>query len=97
MFLTAHLSNTRDFICWQVAKYVPLLPDLSIAVLSDISKLDCTGQKVDNLRNRWAYIAVFGLIFLSGRAMQLRNIALFSQFIARIFLNRYKKSRNRQN
>ena len=27
-----------------------------------LAKLDCTGQKVDNLRNRWAYIAVFGLI-----------------------------------
>ena len=25
---------------------------------SDISKLDCTGQKVDNLRNRWAHFKV---------------------------------------
>ena len=38
-------------------------PSGQLASLSDISKLDCTGQKVDNLRNRWAYIAVFGLIF----------------------------------
>ena len=29
---------------------------------SDISKLDCTGLKIDPFRNRWAYIAVFGLI-----------------------------------
>ena len=44
---------------WEVvAKYVPVSPDLSLAVLSDISKLDCTGQKVDNLCNRWAYIAM---------------------------------------
>ena len=28
---------------------------------SDISKLDCTGLKVDPFRNRWPYIAVFGL------------------------------------
>ena len=51
-----------------------------LAVLSDISKLDCTGQKVDNLRNRWAYIAEFRLT--------LKWIALhcaFLQFIARIF------------
>ena len=29
---------------------------VQLALRSDISKLDCTGQKVDNLRNRWAYI-----------------------------------------
>ena len=43
-------------------KYTPLSADVSLAVLSDISELDCTEQKVDNLRNRWAYIDVFGLI-----------------------------------
>ena len=37
-------------------------PSTQLALRSDISKLDCAGQKVDNLRNRWAYIAVFGLI-----------------------------------
>ena len=37
-------------------------PSTRLAVVRDISKLDCTEQKVDNLRNRWVYIAVFGLI-----------------------------------
>ena len=37
-------------------------PSTRLALRSDISKLDCTGQKVNNLRNRWAYIAVYGLI-----------------------------------
>ena len=37
-------------------------PSTQLASRSDISKLDFTEQKVDNLRNRWAYIAVFGLI-----------------------------------
>ena len=33
-----------------------------LALRSDISKLYCTGLKIDPFRNRWAYIAVFGLI-----------------------------------
>ena len=33
-----------------------LSADQSLALLGDISKLDCTGQKVNRLRNRWAYI-----------------------------------------
>ena len=33
-----------------------------LALHSDISKLDCTGLKIDPFRNRWAYIAVLGLI-----------------------------------
>ena len=33
-----------------------------LALLSDISKLDCTGLKIDPFCNRWAYIAVFWLI-----------------------------------
>ena len=36
---------------------------LSLAVVRDISKLDWTGQKVNRLRNRWAYINVFGFIW----------------------------------
>ena len=36
---------------------------LSLVVVRDISKLDCTGQKVNRLCNRWAYINVFGLIW----------------------------------
>ena len=46
----------------EVVKYIPLSADVSLAVLSNISKLDCTEQKVNNLPNRWAYIDVFGLI-----------------------------------
>ena len=38
------------------------LPAAELALRSDISKLDSTGQKVDDLCNRWAYIAVFLLI-----------------------------------
>ena len=33
-----------------------------LALPSDNSKVGFTGLKVDNLHNRWAYIAVFGLI-----------------------------------
>ena len=36
-------------------------PSAKLALRSDISKLDCTGQKVDN-HSCVAYIAVFGLI-----------------------------------
>ena len=37
-------------------------PASQLALLSNNSKVDSTGQKIDNLRNRWAYIAVFLLI-----------------------------------
>ena len=47
----------------EVAQYLLLSADRSLALLGDISKLDCTGQKVNRLRNRWAYIVVFGLIW----------------------------------
>ena len=55
-------SITHEHSWREVAQYVLLSADLSLASLSDISKLDCKGEKVDNLRNYWAYIAVFGLI-----------------------------------
>ena len=55
-------SVTHETSTMEIAQYVLLSADLSLATLSDISTLDCTGQKVDNLRNYWAYIAVFGLI-----------------------------------
>ena len=38
------------------------LQSAELALRSDISKLDCTGLKIDPFRNRRAYIAVFGLI-----------------------------------
>ena len=57
-----HTSVTHKTSWGQVAKYVPHLPAAELALRSNISKLDSTEQKVDNLRNRWAYIAVFGLI-----------------------------------
>ena len=47
----------------EVAQYVLLSADQSLDLLGDISKLDCTGQKVNRLRNRWAYIVVLGLIW----------------------------------
>ena len=53
---------THETSSAEVAQYVLLSADRSLALLSDISKLDCTGQKVNRLRNRWAYIVVFGLI-----------------------------------
>ena len=55
-------SVTHETSGRELAQYVHLSADLSLTSLSDISKCDCTGQKVDNLRNYWAYIAVFGLI-----------------------------------
>ena len=58
---TAHLSNTRDFVGTGCEICTPL-PAAELALRSNISKHDSTEQKVDNLRNRWAYIAVFGLI-----------------------------------
>ena len=66
-------------------------PSTRLALRSDISKLDCTGQKVDNLRNLWAYIAVFGLI-LKWKSQAIALHCPFLQFLARIFLNRCKKS-----
>ena len=56
------ISVTHETSRREVVQYVLLSADLSLASLSDISKLDCTGQKVDNLRNYWAYLAMFGLI-----------------------------------
>ena len=58
-----HQTSVTQETSWrEVAQYVLLSADLSLASLSDISKHDCTEQKVDLFRNRWAYIAVFGLI-----------------------------------
>ena len=65
-------------------------PSTQLALSSDISKLDCTGQKVDNLRNRWAYIAVFGLV-LKFKSHAIARHCAFLQFIARIF-QKVKKS-----
>ena len=58
---TAHLGNTRDFM-GTVCEICTPLPAAELALRINISKLDCTEQKVDNLRNHWAYLAVFGLI-----------------------------------
>ena len=66
-------------------------PSTQLASRSDISKLDCTGQKVDNLRNRWAYIAVFELI-LKWKSQAIASHCAFLQLIARIFLNQCKMS-----
>ena len=55
-------SVTHETSSREVVQYVLLSADRSLALLGDISKLDCTGQKVNRLRNRWAYINVFGLI-----------------------------------
>ena len=61
--IQGHQTSVTHETSWrEVAKYVLLSADLSLASLSDISKLDWTGQKVDNLSNYWAYVAVFGLI-----------------------------------
>ena len=61
--LVPDLSNKRDFMSRACAIYVLLSADRSLALLGDISELDCTEQKVNRLRNRWAYIVVFGLIW----------------------------------
>ena len=58
---TPLFSNTRNFMREGAVLCAPS-PSTQLALCSDISKLDCTVQKVDNLHNRWAYIAVFGLI-----------------------------------
>ena len=95
-FTRTPTSVTHETSWREVAQYVLLSADLSLASLSDISKLDCTGQKVDNLRNYWAYIAVFGLI-LKWKSHAIAQHCAFSQFIDRIFLNRCKDSKNHQN
>ena len=62
--LVPDLSNTRDFMSRACAICAPLSwSELGAALLGDISELDCTGQKVNRLRNCWAYINVFGLIW----------------------------------
>ena len=59
--VVAKVSNNRDLTVRGCKICTPPLAS-QLAFLSNNSKVDCTGQKVDNLRNRWAYIAVFGLI-----------------------------------
>ena len=58
----------------------------SLYLHSDISKLDCTGLKIDPFRNRWAYIAVFGLI-LKWKSHAIASQKDILTFIARIFVN----------
>ena len=59
--VVAKVSNNRDLTEWGCKICTPP-PASQLASLSINSKVDWTGQKVDNLRNRWTYIAVFGLI-----------------------------------
>ena len=58
---TQHSSVTPAFTGVGCVLCSPL-QSAELALRSDISKLDCTGLKIDPFRNRWAYIAVFGLI-----------------------------------
>ena len=58
---TQHLSITPAFTGVGCVLCSPP-QSAELALRSDISKLDCTGLKIDPFRNRWAYIAVFGLI-----------------------------------
>ena len=55
-------SVTRETLWRKVVKNVALPPASELALPNDNSKLDCTGLKIEPFRNRWAYIAVFGLI-----------------------------------
>ena len=55
------LSITRDDRGGSCEMCTPL-PSPQLALRSGSSKLDCMGQKVNRLRNRWAYIVVFVLI-----------------------------------
>ena len=83
-FASTHcFSITPELTAWGCVLCSPP-PSTRLAVLSDISKLECTGQKVDNLRNRWAYIAVFGLS-LKWKSHAIAYHCAFLQFIARIF------------
>ena len=59
--VVAKVSNNRDLTERGCDICTPP-PASQLALLSNNSKVDCKEQKVDNLRNRWAYIAVFGLI-----------------------------------
>ena len=61
--LAAHtdLSITRD-VRGGGCKMCTLPPSTQLALRSGSSKLDCKGLKIDPFHNRWAYIAVFGLI-----------------------------------
>ena len=38
-------------------------PSAQLALGSDISKLDCTGLKIDPFRNRWAYQTQLGCVW----------------------------------
>ena len=58
---THWFSTTRDFTGVGCVLCTPP-PSAQLALRSDISKLDCTGLKIDPFCIRWAYIAVFGLI-----------------------------------
>ena len=67
-----------------------------LALRSDISKLDCTGLKIDLFRYRWAYIAVFGLI-LKWKSQAIAYQKYILTFIARIFVNLCKIVEKGQN
>ena len=69
---------------------VALSPASELALSSDNSKLYCTGLKVDNLRNRLIYIAVFGLI-LKWKSHAIPYQKDILTFIARFFLIRCRK------
>ena len=60
-FLEQQTSVTLETSWNEVTKYVALSPASELALQSGNSKL-CTGLKVDNLRNGWAYTVVLGLI-----------------------------------
>ena len=72
--MLAEVSNSWDMMERGQKCSPPAWSELDLQ--SDNSKLDCTGLKVDNLRNCWAYIAVFGLI-LKWKAMQDRKKKIF--------------------
>ena len=65
-----------------------------LALQSDNSKHDCTGLKkvkIGPFRNRWAYIAVCGLI-LKWKSHAIAYQKDILTFIDRIFVNLCKKS-----
>ena len=58
-----HQTSVTHQTSWrEITKYVPPPSWSELTLLSGNSKVDYTGLKLDNLRNHWAYIAVFGLI-----------------------------------
>ena len=89
--------NVGDVLLQEDNKKIVYFPLAIVTeIFSNYIEVTHINPLVDNLRNGWAYVAVFGFI-LKWKSHAIAKHCAFLQFIARIFLNRHEKSKNHQN